>query len=102
MSSRRNIAQEVLESLQDYSKHVSGKKSIGMLTVVGVPEEVDVRQIRMRLRLSQQEFARRYALPITTVRKWEQGARRPDSASRAYLTMIDRDHKAVERVLAAA
>ncbi len=102
MSNRRNIAQEVLEGLQDYSRHISGKSSKGKLTLVHVPEEVDVKQIRRRLKLSQQEFARRYALPITTVRKWEQGVRKPDSASRAYLTMIDRDHRAVERVLTAA
>jgi DNA-binding transcriptional regulator YiaG len=96
----RKIAHEVLDSLQDYAKHVAGKPHRGRVTVVRVPDAVDVKRIRAALHLTQDEFARRYALPLTTVRKWEQGVRKPDCASRAYLTLIFRIPKAVEETLA--
>jgi putative transcriptional regulator len=96
----RKLAREVLEGLEDYAKHVSGKPTRGRITVVRVPDAVNVRRIRVALRLTQDEFARRYALPLTTVRKWEQGVRKPDCASRAYLTLISRNPRAVEKTLA--
>jgi len=48
----------------------------------------------------QEEFARTYAIPIHTLRKWEQKIRRPDQASRVYLTTISRDPKAIKRLVA--
>jgi len=35
------------------------------------------------------------------MRKWERGDREPDAASRAYLTLIQRDPEMVARTLAA-
>jgi putative transcriptional regulator len=51
--------------------------------------------------LTQAEFSARFALPIDTLRKWERGVREPDAASRAYLTLIQRNPKVVEETLAA-
>lgn len=67
---------------------------------VHVPAEIDVRAIRQKLGLSQDAFAQRYGLTAARVRDWEQGRSKPDSAARAYLLVIDREHKAVERALA--
>ena len=47
--------------------------------------------------LSQAEFSRRYAVSPRSLREWEQGRRRPESAVRAYLTVIDRNPEAVEK-----
>ncbi len=55
----------------------------------------DLRQLRGRLMLSQEGFARRYGFTLTTLRNWEQGLRQPDAAVRAYLTVISRDPKRV-------
>lgn len=66
---------------------------------VSVPKSVDVKAVRKRLRLTQEEFAVRYNLTIARVRDWEQGRSEPDSAARAYLTVIDRDPEAVRRAL---
>jgi putative transcriptional regulator len=49
--------------------------------------------------LSQAEFSRRYAVSPRSLREWEQGRRRPESAVRAYLTVIDRNPEAVEKAL---
>jgi putative transcriptional regulator len=95
----RNLASEITGALEEFSDYLGGRRSRVRETVVRVPEEVDVRAIREKLRLTQAQFAARYALPLHTIRKWEQGNRKPDSASRAYLTMIARNPKLVERTL---
>ena len=102
MSRKRDIAREILEGLDDASAYLAGKKVRGRATRVFVPAEVNVRAIRARLRLSQPEFARRYALPLASLRKWEQGARKPDAATRAYLTLIARNPRVVAETLSAA
>ena len=65
-----------------------------------IPPELDVKAIRHRTGLSQQAFAVRCGFPTARVRDWEQKRSRPDSASRAYLLVIDREPQAVERALA--
>jgi transcriptional regulator with XRE-family HTH domain len=65
-------------------------------------DPVDVAQLRRRLVLSQGGFAERYGLSLPTLRNWEQGARLPDAAARAYLTVIARDPDRVAAILAGA
>jgi len=55
--------------------------------------------LRKRLKLTQEEFAARFHLPLGTVRDWEQGAHRPDRAAQVLLTVIARDPEAVARAL---
>jgi putative transcriptional regulator len=58
-----------------------------------------VRALRQELKLTQEQFAARFHLPLGTVRDWEQGAHRPDKAAQVLLTVIARDPDAVERAL---
>jgi putative transcriptional regulator len=51
----------------------------------GTPE---VRDLRRRARLTQQEFAARLGVPVETIRNWEQGKRAPRGPARALLTVI--------------
>lgn len=60
-----------------------------------------VRTVRMRLGLSQAEFARRFRVPVGTLRDWEQNRRQPDATALAYLRVIAREPEAVLRALAA-
>jgi putative transcriptional regulator len=60
-----------------------------------------VSMIRRALRLSQEEFAARFHIPLGTLRDWEQGRKEPDAAARAYLTVIGRNPEAVRVALAA-
>jgi putative transcriptional regulator len=59
----------------------------------------DVRNIRDRLNMTQEEFARLFGFSIHTLRHWEQGTRVPEGPTRAYLVVIDRDPAAVRRAL---
>ena len=55
--------------------------------------------IRRALRLTQEEFAARFHIPLGTLRDWEQGASEPDQAARAYLTVIAREPEVVASAL---
>ena len=67
--------------------------------VVHIPAEIDVRAIRGRLGMTQQEFAIQFGFNINTLRHWEQGRRVPEGPTRAYLMGIDREPKAVQKAL---
>ena len=58
-----------------------------------------VKTLRRALGLTQEEFARRYHIPLGTLRDWEQGRSEPDQPARAYLKVIASDPKAVARAL---
>lgn len=69
---------------------------------VHVPAKIDVRAIRMRLDMTQDEFAGRFGFSVNTLRHWEQGSRQPEGATRAYLLVIERAPDAVRKALRAA
>ena len=58
--------------------------------------------IRRALKLTQEEFSRRFRIPLGTLRDWEQGRKVPDAATRAYLLVIARNPTAVAEALAPA
>ena len=62
--------------------------------------DVDVKAIRKQLKMTQVEFASRFGFNVARLRDWEQHRSGPDSAARAYLTVIARETEAVERALA--
>lgn len=64
-----------------------------------IPAEIDVRSIRSKLSLSQDEFASLFGFTANQIKDWEQGRSRPLGGVRAYLTIIDRDPKRVLALL---
>ena len=64
------------------------------------PTPVDVKAIRKRVKMSQSEFSRAYGISKRALQEWEQGGRQPDSAARAYLTVISKEPAVVRRALA--
>ncbi|MGH7441741.1 MAG: helix-turn-helix domain-containing protein, partial [bacterium] len=61
-----------------------------------------VKALRARLDMTQEGFAGRFGFSVNTLRHWEQGSRRPEGATRAYLMVIERAPKAVQKALQAA
>lgn len=43
----------------------------------------------------------RYGIPVSTIRNWEQGLRKPEVAARVLLLVIDNNPEAVDRALSA-
>ena len=88
----------LMAAMKEVVNHVEGKVALP-IRYVDIPKDLDVKAIRSKLGLSQAEFSRRYALSPRSLQEWEQGRRRPESAVRAYLTVIDRNPEAVEKAL---
>ena len=61
----------------------------------GPPKAVDVRAVRERAGLSQEEFASAYGLEVATIRNWEQRRSEPDAASRVLLAVLARRPEAI-------
>lgn len=93
------IGESLLRGANQALAHARGKKTKAKTHKVAVPKHVDVKAIRLKLHLTRQQFADRFGFSIRTLEKWEQGAREPESAARAYLVVIDHNHKAVEAAL---
>ena len=67
-----------------------------------MPAKINVKAMRQKLGMTQEEFAIRYGLTLARVRDWEQGRSAPDGAARAYLRVIEKEPEAVDRALAVA
>jgi putative transcriptional regulator len=58
--------------------------------------------LRRRLGLSQAAFAKRYGIPLGTLRDWEQGRTRPDEAAASYIRVIEAMPDRVAKAVSAA
>jgi putative transcriptional regulator len=67
-----------------------------------VPVELDVKGIRAKLDLSQDDFSAAFGFTVNQIRDWEQGRSRPLGGVRAYLMMIDSDPDGVLSILKSA
>lgn len=93
--------EKIAAGMQDAIAYVDGTADRSRY-VIHVPEAIDVKKIRKRLHLTQDAFAERFGFTQSQVREWEQHRSAPPRGVRAYLKVIERDHEAVERALAAA
>ena len=66
-----------------------------------IPRHIDVAAIRARLSLTQEEFAARFGLSVSTVRNWEQGRSEPDEPARGFLAVIAAHPEIAEAAISA-
>ena len=59
-----------------------------------------VKLLRVRLRLTQDQFSKRYGIPLTTLRDWEQYRSEPDRAAQSYIRVIEALPDAIGNVIA--
>jgi putative transcriptional regulator len=80
-----------------------GAEAVGEeLAKLGLHRIPNVKRLREKLGLTQEEFAATYRIPVGTLRDWEQARKNPDATARAYLTVIARNPEAVAEWLRAA
>jgi putative transcriptional regulator len=87
------------QSAKEILAHVKGDARLPARRVV-LPDEVDVKRVRTKAGMSQAEFARAFCINPRTLQEWEQGRRRPDATTRAYLAVIAKNRAAVLDALA--
>lgn len=95
------VAESIRRGLEEAVAYAEGTADISRYGV-HVPADIDVKAIRAKLNMTQEEFAGQFGFSINTLRHWEQGRRVPEGPTRAYLLVIDRNPKAVRKALRAA
>jgi putative transcriptional regulator len=100
MSGRRpqTVGESVIQGLKEAIAWTEGKNNRLRVTIVAVPE-VDVRKVRLKMGLSQAQFAAKFGFPSATLRNWEQGRSHPDAPTRVLLAVIAKHPEVVEGVL---
>ncbi|MEK6745420.1 MAG: transcriptional regulator [Pseudomonadota bacterium] len=89
------LARDILEGLEEYASYKRGEKS-GIKTYVfpKVPESVDVKSIRVKLGMTQEQFTS-FGFSLSAIRHWEAHRRTPEGSARVLLNVIDRNPKIV-------
>ncbi len=64
-----------------------------------VRPKINIRDIRKKLGMTQQQFAKQYHIKLQTIRNWEQAKRLPDTTGFAYLTCIAQRPKLIQGLL---
>ena len=95
---RSTVGARVIEGLEQAIAWTRGENDDVRVTLVHVPN-VDVREVRTKMGLSQAQFATKFGFPPATLRNWEQGRSRPDAPTRVLLAVIATHPEAVEDVL---
>lgn len=82
--------------LQQAVEHAQGKEQ-------GVrmhrPRPVDVKALRAKVGMTQEEFAARFDFSTSTLRHWERGDRQPQGPALVLLNVIDHNPRAVIEAL---
>ena len=95
---RTKLGLDLEASAKDILAHIKGEKTFPTRRVV-LPDDVDVKQIRAKVGMTQADFARAFHIELRTLQDWEQGRRKPDATTRAYLAVIQRNRTAVLEAL---
>ncbi len=88
---RTSFANALMAGLEDALAHAQGEEVPG----IRITEIPDVKAIRTKLGLSQNEFAAAFYLSPGTVKGWEQGRRKIDTTAVALLRTIAENPEAV-------
>jgi putative transcriptional regulator len=87
----------ISKGLRQAIAHQRGKRVRGMR--LHVPGKVDVKEVRRRTGLTQEQFAAKFAISLGTLRHWERGDRVPRGTALVLLNVIAREPRAVMRAL---
>lgn len=71
-------------SIKQAGKIKKSKMKASRVTKLDVP---DIKLIRKKLRVTQEEFAHMIGVSVGTLRNWEQGRREPEGPAKALLTV---------------
>lgn len=63
------------------------------------PRAVDVKALRSRIEMTQEQFAARFGFSVATLRHWERGDRTPHGPALVLLNVIDKNPTAVMNAL---
>ena len=77
----QTVGESIVQGLKEAIAWTKGENDDVRVTLVHVPK-VDIRKVRLKMKLSQAEFATKFCFPPAMLRNWEQGRSRPDAPTR--------------------
>jgi putative transcriptional regulator len=95
MNSAFSSIKQGLEEALEFSKGKTSK------AVVHKFNAVDVKEIRSKIGMSQNEFASAFGISVSTLRHWERGDRSPHGPALVLLNVVAREPQAVLKALSA-
>jgi putative transcriptional regulator len=95
MSSAFSSIKKGLEEALEFSKGNKTKAVIHEFTAV------DVKDLRAKVGMSQNEFASAFGISVATLRHWERGDRTPQGPALVLLNVVAKEPQAVLRALRA-
>jgi len=82
-----SVIEGVSEALERREANIRGGRSFAVMPRSGER----LKAVRVdQLKMTQQEFALQFGIPVRTLQKWEQGVREPEGPTRTYLAVIER------------
>ncbi len=93
MSSAFNSIKQGLDEALEFSKGKKGK------AIVHEFSPVDVKNIRAKVGMSQNEFASAFGISVSTLRHWERGDRTPNGPALVLLNVVSKEPNAVLKAL---
>ena len=93
------LGKHILEGLEEALQYAKGDTAGQRVYKVALPETIDVKAIRQKLHMSQQEFSQTFGFSIHSIRNWEQGKRHPKGPARILLTVISKEPQIVQNAL---
>ena len=89
---------DIMTGIKEATEYLQGNKEGHKKHRVRVMD-VDVRAVREKLGLTQDDFAKAFGVSAGTIRNWEQGRRKPEGPARVLLNVIRRNPEAVLRAI---
>ena len=90
---KRNIGEELLQAVRDLKAGRVGR--------VKTVEVSPLAASRLRIGLSQSEFAKLLGVSLRTLQEWEQGRRAPSGAAKSLITIAIKKPDVLKELLAA-
>jgi putative transcriptional regulator len=90
---KRNIGEELLQAVRDIKTGKVGR--------VSALEVSPIATARLKIGLSQSEFAKMLGVSLRTLQEWEQGRRKPSGAAKSLITIAIKKPEVIKELLAA-
>lgn len=92
--------ESIKQGLQEAIAHAQGDVRGVRGVRVHRPREIDVKAVRAKVGMTQEQFAARFGFSTATLRHWERGDRTPHGPALVLLNVIERNPQAVIEALA--
>lgn len=96
-----SIESDLKASQEEIDRHIenvnAGKKSD--MKVTTFQSDIDVKSIREKYQMTQEQFSEAFGISLSTLRNWEQERRKPDGPTLFLLKLIEKRPEVVRQLV---